>query len=139
MHLTLWVPFHMYREQINVITLTLSNTVHSALLVYSDIYLWFRVTSDQAPHFSASLELKMTNKTAQTDLILDPFTAPWSVFTTWCLRCAYVWNLGTMLNSNILDGNSQRFTVFFKGHVIQAKFRLHRNEYFMRGHDVILF
>lgn len=29
----------------------------SAWLVFSDIYLWFRVTSDTVPHFSASLGL----------------------------------------------------------------------------------
>lgn len=30
-----------------------------------------------------------------------------------------------------MAGNSQRFTVLFKGHVIQARFRPRRNEYFM--------
>ncbi len=47
----------MYREQINVIALTWSNTVRSALLVYSDIYLWLRVTSDQAPDFLLALNM----------------------------------------------------------------------------------
>lgn len=53
--------------------------------------------------------------------------------TTWCVRCACIFYLGKMLKRNVLAGNSQRFTVLFKGHVTQARFRPRRNEYFMSG------
>lgn len=138
--LTSRCPFHMYREQINVIALTLSNTVHSAWLVYSDIYLWFRVTLDQAPHFSACLELVHWLKWQRNQrwrikswIYLQHLYACSLKGTTWCLRCACVCDLGTTLKRNILAGRSQGFTALFNVHAIQARFRPRRNSYFMSG------